>query len=498
MSDNSALDPVVPTPSWRQPRVAALVAVAALCALMATGILLAPGPIVASSQPIEEHVASVDLLCPVTTATSALSSKVSAAVAPLPGVEAGLATLADITRAGKQTKSLVITKPGVTVTRGIKVKTGPAVLARATGTFVAGFGADQRIRSGAGSTRGLAIAPCTRPITDAWLVGGASTIGRVTTIILVNDDDRAAQVDLLVYGPDGQVIAPAGSGILVSASSRREVRLESLAPAQRVTAIHVVARTGRVSVVALDRAAKGLIPLGMSLLSATTAGQRLVIPWVPSGMVSARLLLISPDSDATVRIHLLTADGPIAPVGLDEVSLTAGKLTSIDLGPALADGSAGLLIESSADIAAGAEFVVGVNKPLVERDATAATPALTTPGLIVGLAKGTLKHMVSIAAPDTGARVNVALYVPGGTSPQWQTTVDIGAGSTISVKVPVSTVAATSTLVVTPLSGGPVHVVYNVVEPGPNGAMLAVAPVLPTRPTALVPAVVSVPGSSLR
>ena len=43
---------------------------------------------------------------------------------------------------------------------------------------------------------------------DPLMLGGASTVGRVTQILLVNDDDRPAQVDLLVYGPEGLVASP--------------------------------------------------------------------------------------------------------------------------------------------------------------------------------------------------------------------------------------------------------------------------------------------------
>ncbi|MBI1377107.1 MAG: hypothetical protein GC157_06465 [Frankiales bacterium] len=482
----------------RRPAVSLAVAAALLVVVALVGQLLVPQPTRADTAPVAEPVASAELVCPVTSATSTLSSTVSAGVVPLPGVEKGVATLADLTTKASASQPMVIDAPGGTVTRKVTGSSGPAQLARATGSFAGGFGADQLIRSGQGASRGLAVAPCARPLTDAWIIGGSSTVGRLTQVLLVNDDDRPAQVDLLVYGPTGQVTAPGGAGIVLGPSSRKQVRLDSLAPNQLVTAVHLLATSGRVGVVGLDQSAEGLVPLGMALLPATQAGTDLVIPDVPAGVSGARLDLLAPGTDTTVAIELLTADGPIVPAGIDHVDLQAGHVTSVDLGPALAGEAAGVVVSSSDDVVAGVVVGTGGGKSLREKDATAGTPRLSAPGIVVGLRGGAFTHAVGLAAPDTDSVVRLDVYTPGATQPSWTRTVSVTGGTATTVAVPVTTPTARTSLVVTPVSGGAVYATHEVREAAPGGTMLALAPIYPIRATTVVPPVVQVPGSSIR
>jgi hypothetical protein len=482
----------------RHPRLAALGAVGAVVVLVAAGLARpAPAP-EPSREPEVVPVASTEVVCPATVGSDALTSVIAAGVAPVEGVSDGIATLAVLSPRA-DTAAQVITAPGSTVASTITGTSGPARLARATGTFVAGFGADQQVRSGQGATRGLAAAPCTRAVTEGWLVGGASTVGRVTQIYLVNDDDRPAQVDVFVHGPDGPVSAPAGSGIVVPASSRSVVRLDTLAPDQAVTAVHVVARTGRIGVAALDTAVDGLIPLGTALLPVTSAGRALVIPSVPAPTASARLLLVSPTADATVALRLLTADGAIAPIGLEEVDLEAGRVTVVDLAEALAGAPAGIVLTSDTEVVAGVEIGTGGGTDLRERDTTAPVVPLLGPGVVTGLSAGPNQHAVALAVPgEQAAVVRLDLYAPGSSGPVWTQTVTVVGGSSVRVPVPVTTAEPTSLLVLTPVSGGSVHASREVAEAGARGPLLALAPVLPTRATTVVPPVISLPGSAVR
>ncbi len=480
------------------PRAVAAAAVVIVVALVVlAGLRPAPAADV-TREPEIVPVASAEVVCPATIATAALASVISAGVAPVPGVSDGVATLAVLSSRAVAPPQ-VITTPGTTVTTTVTEEAGPALLARATGTFVAGFGADQQVRSGEGSSRGLAAAPCARAVTEGWLVGGASTVGRVTQLFLANDNDRPAQVDVLVYGPAGPVSAPAGSGLVVPASSRSVVRLDGLAPDQEVTAVQVVARAGRVGVSALDRAVDGLIPLGTALLPVTSAGRALVIPTVPAPTASARLLLLSPEEDTTVSLRLLTPDGSIAPVGIEQVDLEAGRLTSVDLAGALAGAPAGVAISAEVPVVAAVDIGTGGGTQLRERDTTAPVPPLSSPGVVTGLAAGANRHTVAVAVPGSeDAVVRLDLYAPGTSEPAWTQTVTVAGGSSVRVPVPVSTADPTSILVVTPESGGRVFVTREVAEAGARGPLLALAPILPTRATTVVPPVVSVPGSAVR
>jgi hypothetical protein len=501
----AAPDPAPSAParrSWRdlirRPGYAAAVALGAVALVLGVGALVPVPSRPSGSSATAVPVASAELVCPVTYATNALVSTVSAGVAPLPSVEAGVATLGELTPTTPTTPTSVITKPGTTVSRTIRAKPGPALLARATGSYATGFGADQIIRSGQGASRGLAASPCARPTTDGWLVGGASTVGRITQVLLVNDDDRPAQVDLLVYGPEGLVASPAGTGIVLSPSSRRQVRLDTLAPNQAVTAVNVVARSGRIGFVGLDTAANGLIPLGMAILPVTQAGTRLVIADVPAPISSARLYVLAPETDATVAVKLLTADGAITPVGLEQLDLQAGRLLGLDLLPVLDGQAVGIVLESDQEIVAGVTAGTGAGAELRERDALGAGVPLNAPGIVVGLAGGALKHTLALTAASGRGSVDLAVYVPGATAAQWTSSVTVEEGTSVRVPVPVTTTTASSILVITPTSGAPLVVARETREAGARGPMLALAPVLPSRSSTLVPPVVNLPGSSTR
>ena len=481
----------------RRPGVTVAVAAVSMLAVVGVGQTRVTAVPPVGDAPRVEPVASTTLVCPVTTATSALISTVIAGVAELDGVSTGVATLADLTTRTAASDPLLISKPGQTVARVFRDKSGPAQLARATGSFAAGFGADQVIRSGVGATRGLGAAPCSRPVTDTWLVGGGTTVGRLTQVLLVNDDDSPAQVDLLVYGPKGPVDAPGGAGIVLPASSRRQVRLDTLAPGLAVAAVHVVTRNGRVGVTGLDQQSNGLIPLGMSLLPPTAPSATVVIPNIPAPVRTARLSLISPDGDATASLTLLTGDGPVVPSGLAQVVLPAGRVVTVDLTPALVHSASGLRITSTAPVAGAVEVRTGEGTDLKEMDSAAGTPLLNAPGIVAGLRRG-ITHRIDVAAPAAQAVVRMELYVPGTTGAVWAQSVTVPRGATRRSVVPVTTLAASSFVVVTPVSGGPVYAGREVSEAGARGPMIALAPIYPTRATTSVPVAVSVPGSSVR
>jgi len=481
-----------------RPRTSLAVAVVALGVLVGGATVVTPTVTATVTAPRPEPVASTELVCPVTTATSSLTSIVAAGVASLPTVTTGVATLANLaTSTTSSTAPQVIREPGTTVARFITGKSGPALLGRATGSFAQGFGADQEIRSAQGATRGLAAAPCARPVTDAWLVGGGTTVGRITQVLLVNDDDRAAQVDLLVYGAGGQISNPSGQGIVLGPGSRRQVRLDAVAPNQKYLAVHVIARSGRIGVLGLDQQSLGLVPLGMSLLPASEASTRLVVPGIPEPVHYALLTMVSPDVDTTVDVAVLTPDGPVVPTGISTITLPAGKVVAVRVDQALANVTSGLLLTSDTPVVAGVEVGTGSPSTLREHDATGPVPALTAPGIVVGLTGPPLQHTVMLSAPGAASSVRLDLYAPGSSAPIWTRTLAVGAGSLAQMTIPVTTPTASSMLVITPLGGGPVYASRMLTEASALGPMLALAPIYPQRASTLVPTVVSQPGSSV-
>jgi len=218
---------------------------------------------------------------------------------------------------------------------------------------------------------------------------------------------------------------------------------------------------------------------------------------VPKAVAAARLVLIAPSSDATAHVNLLTAQGSITPVGFDAVELTAGRVTTLDLTTVLAGAAGGLVIKADRDVVAGVIITTGVKDQLREGDREAATPALVSPGLIAGLAGPNVIHELGISAPSAQAIVKLELFVTGAPAATWTKTVTVKAGSLADVRIPVTTAKATSIVVVTPVSGGPIYVTRSVTELGSNGPLLGLAPLLSTRATTLVPPVQGAPGSAV-
>ena len=480
----------------RRPWVTVTATAVAVTLVAGVGTLLSPTTSPEIRQPTVEPVASSEFVCPFTFGTKALTSAISTGVAPLPAITTGRAMLSEL--AIKQTTPpQVVTTPGKPVYDVIRGSTVPPRIARAVGSFAAGLAADQTMRSGQGQTRGLAAAPCQRPIVDGWLLGGPTTAGRITQVLLVNDDERAAQVDLLVTTTQGETAIPATAGIVVPALSRTVVRLDRLAPGQALTAVHVVARVGRVVAAGLVQQSFGLVPLGIGVLSVTQPSTRTVIPGIPGTVTTARLVLLAPEADTDVSVSLLSADGSFVPAGLDAVSLERGKLTSLDLLPALGGESAGVLITSDSPVVAAVTVSVGKAPDLSEMDVTSGTGVLSAPGVISALQGGNFRNSVSLAAPAGAASVTLDLY--DGTSPAkaWTTTVSLAPGSSKTVAIPIASTRPDGMLVVTPSSGGSVYVTRRLEENGTRGPMLAFAPVYPTRATTVVPPVAVRPGLSV-
>jgi hypothetical protein len=141
---------------------------------------------------------------------------------------------------------------------------GPLVLRDAAGSAPVGAQAQALPESG---VTGLAAASCVEPGGSAWLVGGATTVGRTTLLEFVNPSDVDAMVSLRIWGEDGPVSAAGISGISVPASSRRVVSLAAYAPGLVSPVIEVTTRGGRVAAFLQQSIVRGLDSGGTALVT---------------------------------------------------------------------------------------------------------------------------------------------------------------------------------------------------------------------------------------
>ena len=93
---------------------------------------------------------------------------------------------------------------------------------------------------------GLAGAACAEPSNDAWLVGGATDLGRTTLVMLSNPTDVTATVTMTVWSEMGLIEAITTEGLIVLPGQQRIVSLAAYAPDAIAPVVHVVSTGGRV------------------------------------------------------------------------------------------------------------------------------------------------------------------------------------------------------------------------------------------------------------
>ncbi|MCS5496275.1 DUF5719 family protein [Cnuibacter physcomitrellae] len=209
------------------------------------------------------------------------------------------------------------------------------------------FGAGQAQVAGTPEISGLAVASCTQPTSDTWLVAGATTTGRTSFVILANPQDVAAKADIAIFDEKGQVEAPGARGIDIPARSTRILSLAGLAPDATSPVLHVTTTVGAVTAAVQQSVVRGLEPGGVELAgpSAPPSTEATVpgIEITSSAAISGRLadadegdlqsilrLYLPGTEPAAVRIHIQGETEGSASTDY-QVGLTPGVVTDFPL-----------------------------------------------------------------------------------------------------------------------------------------------------------------------
>jgi len=212
-------------------------------------------------------------------------------------------------------------------------------------------GASQSQTAATESLAGLAVAACVEAVSDAWLVGGSTDVGRTSLVLLSNPSTVVAAVDLAVYGEAGLVNAPGSTGILVQPSSQRIVSLAGLAPNLRSPVVHVSSHGGQVAATLEQSVVRGLEPGGAEIVGSSAvpgltqriAGllittQAAVAATDSTGIAedtpSVRIL-VPGDTAATVELGVVGAGGQ--QVGIEsEEGKPGGTSLQVEIQPGIA------------------------------------------------------------------------------------------------------------------------------------------------------------------
>lgn len=486
-------------PLWWRP-IAIISAVAALVLLLGT-FVRAEDPLETEAAVTLEPIQSSVLLCPEPGAGGDLGVRVTAAVIPgQPGQTAGEGRAGLETLPGKESAKALIREPGAQAqieAFGAKL---PAIRAYGEGALAPGLVADQWGRDPSGQGRGLASTACAPAASEFWFVGGGAVAGRQTKVVLVNPDDTAAVVDVIIHGPEGIVDAPASRGLVIPAQDRSVVRLDVLAPGITATAFHVIARTGRIGASVDDEQRSGLSSVGVDWVpQSAPPATKVYVPGVLPGDKARVLSVVSTsENDAIVSIRIFSAEGAYEPFERNQLIVPAGAVTTMDMSsvmPPNPDGFSGATLELTSDqpIVAGMRQFFGGNRVQDETSFSAGAQAFTAPSAVSGLpVRDATDVRLYVTAPDTDATVDVVLLpfrggrqVAEPTAPR-RVVIRAGEMKNFALRPPAG--VDWFTAVVTPAPGsGPVLVAHRIREKSRFGDLITGYPWTPLRTQVSVP-----------
>ena len=338
-----------------------------------------------------------------------------------------------------------------------------------------------------GTARGLEAVRCATATTSAWFVGGGTTVGQTSELVLVNPDPTPAVVAVRLWSATGPVDPRPGRALRVPARGEVSVPLDRLAPDRDLLALHVAASRGRVAAYVQHVRTHGATPVGVAQVPSVAAPDRdVVVAGLPAGPGRRALVLANPAAhDVAARLQLTTPDGQLAPV---EIDVPAGTSVAHELADQLQGAPAAARITSSPGPVLAAVLVedaaaterdfawAGAGQPVAGR---ALLPPLPPPGeqalVVTALEQDSVVDVVQAGAP------------PGAAAAPGRRT-RIAAATTVELDV--TALGLSAGLEVRPV-GGRVHAA-RVLRSG-SGAGIAVLPVVSPPEAVLRPAVVADP-----
>lgn len=381
--------------------------------------------------------------------------------------------------------------------------TDNGLVVQARGTLAPGLQVEQLTRAPTGPRRGYEGLHCASPQTDTWFAGGSLGAGESATLVLANEDDTAAVVDLQVWSAEGPVDPRPGKGLVVPAGGRTAVPLDTLAPAHTGLALHLRAARGRV-VAAVEHLRGGDgTPLGAEWVPPTSPAARVVVPGLPAGPGGRTLLVTNPGLDPTVvAVQLTAGDGQFVPAGLDAVPVPAGTTVPVDLTALLAGSPGAVTVTSAAGPVLAVGLVADGAGPTQDISYAGSAGPLDGPGLIPDLAGGAGVLLLTALAGDASVVVTPlpVLGVPPGAATPAPQAVPVAGGTTVGLPLVTFGVTGDGTLAlqVGPAPGsGPVHAAVLLREDLPDGPLTTLLTLVAARQGAERPVVDADPGAAL-
>lgn len=451
--------------------------------------------------PQVEPVTETTVACPGLRSREGFTESTVAAATPptVAGVDqaaSGSGIVRTLSPQASSEKTLIsLTQPGDRGTYVGRSGERDSVTGSASGSLAPGFSVTQTERTVDGAGRGLASTQCQPTGTDFWFVGAASGVGERAVLVLTNPESATATVDATIHGRGGVIDAPRARGIQVGPRSSVGLRIDELAPGEKVVAVHAEVRVGRLSAAITETDADGFEPGGTDWIpAASPPATTVVVPGVPAVSraldAEVRLDVVAEDEAAVVTISVVTPDGSFAPQGIDVVDVPEQGVASVDLTEALRGDPAAIVLSSDVPVTAGARVLL--KDPDIFGDVLflAAAEPLDAPAVVPdNRTTKDLQTRLILSAPEGGATAVITGFAAGR---EWTAgRVSLASGATKVFTIPSKTLKGkkvdTFGLVVTPGGGGSLYGVRMLDEAGPRGPLVSSFPLTPARLLAEVP-----------
>ena len=196
--------------------------------------------------------------------------------------------------------------------------------------------------------RGLLAAPCLRPQSEFWLVGGSTMTGRESLLILNNPTPVDATVDLEIFTENGSSHSAGLSGIAVAAHKTTVVPLASFVLRSQSIVVHASSRGGSITALIQQKAVRGIRASGADYVSpAPLANKFNVLPGILvrgskdaskfrktsaeySDVQQLLRVFVPGAQDANVTLQVLGSDSQTFGTVLS-VKAAAGKVTDFEI-----------------------------------------------------------------------------------------------------------------------------------------------------------------------
>ncbi len=231
---------------------------------------------------------------------------------------------------------------------------------------------------------GLAGTQCQQPAHEQWLIGGDTTVGRESVLVLTNPSGVSATLDIQIFNQAGAVEAIGLNGFAVAPGQTQLVQLSSIVPRTKTFAVHVTGQGGAIGAWIQQKTVRGLNATGVDYIGPNPAFSK--VQFVPGVLIRGSKIAkklakanedyvdLSPsvrvfvpgEKSAKVTIQVLGSNAKSFGTVVQQ-DVVAGRVADIPIA-GLADGDYVAIVSANVPIAASMSIsrVVGTSKPKID------------------------------------------------------------------------------------------------------------------------------------